>query len=673
MASERKNETLNIVKKYINGNYYAFGENADVFDLFEIDTTKDNEIIKNKIIHLKSLFHPDLLKTIPLKYQYVYKYITENLVTSLDAKPTIPYSVYIANKKDAIKKQLRLVEGKYITQEQKHKFYNDSYEKLNKKIKEYIEEENHKKYLTELKPDLEELHKLIAHYISLPKDKIRNIYAVFEISDLQTQEEILKNPKYLNIKKLLSLDFNYYKELFGNTVEQNTALKDLKYLYDKCNEEYFLTQESKNRYDLELKEMTEKKINIDEIMSILQNYSTKYYNNNKNIVDIFETFNIDKNKSNDLIKASKEYSSLIKVFDPEIKKYIPDYYKHIYEELNDYYNKLIELLNDEFKRNIYEKSLIEKKEQIKKETFNIYEIINDYQKNYEELSFINYYDLFKLDINSTIEEIKKSNNYLVLKKALNKNNISRISNPKDALSFNDLSNIFDNFTNVILSSEEKKSSYDKKILTRTFTIPDFKYIELHNKENTKYEKIREDYYKTFEYILIKNGVTKTINILETCIDKDDFNDDPDASNLLSDYTPKQLLKMLKSDFGNKLNEKELLESSFNQYITKKIDILKIGVIRTYDKYGIEQVKKALSVYVSTGEPDFFTSGDATTIGRGKIAKEVPPILVKIILGCLKQKELGFLIDDIDNNYDLIENKGSIDLLIDVLIKDHINR
>ena len=47
-------------------------------------------------------------------------------------------------------------------------------------------------------------------------------------------------------------------------------------------------------------------------------------------------------------------------------------------------------------------------------------------------------------------------------------------------------------------------------------------------------------------------------------------------------------------------------------------------------------------------------------------------LIKIILGCIKQNELGFLMDDVNNNYDLIKNNGSIDILVSELLKTYLN-
>ncbi len=679
MANDRKDEAIRIIKKYINGNYYAFGEYADVFELFEIDTAKDNEIIKNKIKHLKALFHPDLVLTMPEKYQYVYKYITENLVTSLDAKPTIPYSVYIANKKQSIKDHKKDVERKFITQEQKHKFYYEAMHKLDTEINEYNREVLHKKTIEELSEDLEKLNNLINNYMNLPKNKIRNVYEVFNISNLLTLDELLENDKYLEIEKLLNIKYNYYQEVYGNVTEQNIAYNDLKYLYKKCKDEYFVSQESKNRYDLELKEKEEKKINIDEVMSVLMKCTTRLINDNKKELTYFDIFGLDINKSNDLILASKDYAELLKTFDEECIKYIPKYYKEPFMELYEKFNDFNLILHDEEERNKYEKfyntkevvSIVE--EDNNEITINrMNKIINKYQKYYEDSTFVNYYELFDLPINVNSEMLKNSLEFKLLKNTLNHKNIELLDNVKDTMTFEDLCSMFKNFEDVILSDEEKKAQYDEKVKVRNSNnTMQIKYREVIAKESSRFEKVRDDYYKTFEYLLLKNGASKTIKIITLCLNNETFSEDKDIESLLTDYNTKQVIKFLQSDFGRKDNE-ELVEDSFCRLMTKKIEILRTGVVRTYVKYDIEQVKKAITTYVENGDPVFFTSGDKNNIGRGKIAKEIPQDLIKIILGCIKQNELGFLMDDVNNNYDLIKNNGSIDILVSELLKTYLN-
>ncbi|MGN1337152.1 MAG: hypothetical protein ACI4WW_01605 [Candidatus Coprovivens sp.] len=696
MAKEdRINEAIRIIRKFMNGNYYAFGDHADIFELFEIDTTKDNAVIIEKVKNIRKMFHEDLVYSIPEKYQFTYLYICRTLAPLLETKPNKAYSLYLADRKQSIKDYKKKIDSMYVTEEQKHKFYNDSLDELQAKIRKYNTEQEEKRKSEELRPLLKQINDLINHYKSLSNDDKKNIYKVFNLKQESSLEELLTDPNYTVLANLFNVNYSYFENLYGNSQELKTSYNDIKFLYNKCRNEYFVTPESKNRYDLYLRETQEVKIDIDKIMTIIMQCTSRYYNSNSKIDNYFEIFGISVNKTNDLILASNYYQELLITFEKDNTKYIPDFYKEPYEKLRKLFKDFdINVLhNDEGRlhylnllenQNYYEEQSKNNREQSKTESNTnnqqdelgeygntIRGLIAEYQTYYENSNFINYYELFKLPNDLNCEELKRNNHFKLMKKCLNREYINKISNAKDAISFSDLCSMFESFERITLANDVRKKSYDEKVKMRfSKSTYKFNYEEVRVNEKAKFDQIRNDYNKALERLIQEYGLTKAAGIISTCLQNDSFNEVSHTS--LKEYNPKKVIKFLRAEFDRRKEINELVEMSLNALITKKIDILKIATIRTYDKYDIYQVKKAIESYIRNNDSQYFISGDNQNIGRGRVVREVSPSFIKIILGCLRQEELGFLIDDVDNKYDIIKNSKSIEALVDSLLYEHIN-
>lgn len=198
------------------------------------------------------------------------------------------------------------------------------------------------------------------------------------------------------------------------------------------------------------------------------------------------------------------------------------------------------------------------------------------------------------------------------------------------------------------------------------------YNEITSKNSILYRKQRKDYYIALEKSIMSHGATSTITEFENFLNGKIDNINKDSLVILSEYKIKDIIRMLKIDFGNKKTLNNLIKNSIDNYLSKKINILKSAIIGTYRRYDLDQAKLALRLYYKENNIDKFIKDNKKIIGGETLKKEISLDILKLLVGAKLNIEFGYLLDDYENKFSISRNITCLDKLTEKIITEYIN-
>lgn len=198
------------------------------------------------------------------------------------------------------------------------------------------------------------------------------------------------------------------------------------------------------------------------------------------------------------------------------------------------------------------------------------------------------------------------------------------------------------------------------------------YNEITYKKSILYNKVRNAYYIALEKSILSNGATSTITEFEKFLNGKVDNINRESLAILSEYKLKNIIIMLRFDFGSKKTLNNLIKNSIDNYLTKKIKILKEAIIGTYRRYDINQAKLALRLFFKENNIEKFIKDNKKIIGGQTLQKEISFDILKLIIGAKLNIEYGYLLDDCENKFSIEKNISCLDKLVEKLITEYIN-
>lgn len=198
------------------------------------------------------------------------------------------------------------------------------------------------------------------------------------------------------------------------------------------------------------------------------------------------------------------------------------------------------------------------------------------------------------------------------------------------------------------------------------------YNEIISKKSILYNRLRNDYYIALEKSILSTGTTSTITEFEKFLDGKVDKINRESLAILSEYKLKNIIIMLKLDFGSKKTLNNLIKNSIDNYLTKKINILKAAIIGTYRRYDINQAKLALRLYFKENNIEKFIKDNKKIIGGQTLQKEISFDILKLIIGAKLNIEYGYILDDYENKFSIDKNISCLDKLVEKLITEYIN-
>lgn len=211
--------TIEILKKYVDGKYYLGYDAPDLFSLFNVSRNISIEDGNKFISKIPRMFHPDLVESIPIEYQYPYLLISENVTSKING---ISKNRRFEEMKMAIDKNIKIISNMSSFKR------NAAIDEFNRQNEEYIK--NKKRT---------ELVKPIYEYISrLNIDDCDDFYKLFGLDKNISYEEIVEAGLVEKLEDIKHAGINYpeFTKLSSGLQKSEEDFNKLKNALDKSYE-----------------------------------------------------------------------------------------------------------------------------------------------------------------------------------------------------------------------------------------------------------------------------------------------------------------------------------------------------------------------------------------------------------------------------------------------------
>lgn len=663
-TSKYEEKAKYIMNRFLNNKMYLDNKNLDIFKLFEIEQNEQDFIKKGT--HYKDIFSKQKMSKYKLSddEEFCFTFIVDNIIPKFNDSFT-----YNMDKIDE---------------------YNNNQSKKDSNTKKLEELENERKFKTALKdykdkknnPYSRQPNNNATQIMSIVEDCTQkllndqgrdylsyNYFNIFSIPINNSNREILKSLQYQNLYRIFANDVSAFIH-----EEYKATYLNLRQLFKYFKDNILSDEQKRQAYEQSLNQGGKKANNdpyLNKVMTILLSCIKKLDNSASTTLNYFEIFSVPITASNQQILSSKKYRALYQTFGIDNSSIIKDSILNSrYQELKKLFIMFDEnILKKEDGRLHYEQLLKNNNQnnnQYQKE-------INLLMKKYVDLlrsgSNFDFYDMFGLDIRQDTNSILHNPKLINL--------LDAFKNPASTYGFigdqekiyNELSTLVLGFYNNTLPIEDNRAVYDcnvimgryKKRRTQKY---EYKYSPYYDgPQGILNKKTRIAYEAVLEYSLNLYGASKTVLFIKEYIET---GNNLELGQMMKNQQlpPNGIPLYLRREYGH--SSTTLLgriETSVSDFITTRINIFQGVVENTQsNNYGPNQIAGAIKVYAQTSSPNSFSRRRNGMLGREDLVRYIPKTMLAIITGAILNEDFSFLLDDINDEYKLLENKALTNIL-----------